>query len=452
MLEIVILAAGKGTRMKSQKPKVLHPIGGKSLLQHVIDCANTLSPDKIHVVVGHGAEQVKADVADDKLNWVLQTQQLGTGHAVQQAMPAIDPKADVLVLYGDVPLIQSDTLKQLMTGLSDEAMALLTVELDDPTGYGRIVRNADAAVEAIVEQKDATQAQLNITEVNTGILAAKAKHLNVWLPTLKSDNAQGEYYLTDIIALAKNTGYAITVAQPNSEIEVLGVNNRLQQAQLERALQARITQQLMVDGVTLIDPARFDCRGELKCGTDVVIDVNVIFEGTVTLGNGVNIGPNCVLTNCELGDNVEVKANTVIEDAVISEACNLGPFARIRPGTVLAKGVKIGNFVETKKAIIGQGSKVNHLSYIGDAEVGEGANIGAGTITCNYDGANKFKTTIGDGVFVGSNSVLVAPVELQAGSFVGAASVITKVVPKDNLAIARARQRNIEGWDKPSKK
>lgn len=451
MLDIVVLAAGKGTRMKSNLPKVLHPVAGRPLLGHVLDTARSFNDAQLHVVIGHGAELVEQRLAGDDVQFVMQAEQLGTGHAVQQAASALRADATVLILYGDVPLIKSSTLAQLVETVAEGAMGLLTVKLDDPTGYGRIVRNPEGLVTAIVEQKDANPEQLTINEVNTGVMAMRNADLQRWLPQLSSDNAQKEYYLTDVIALAQAEGIVINTVNPDSEMEVLGVNNRQQQAELERYYQQHLAEQLMVDGVTLIDPNRFDCRGSLSAGNDVEIDINCVFEGDVILGNNVKIGPNCVITNSSVGDNTVIKANSVLEDAVVADHCDIGPFARLRPGTNLASKAKIGNFVETKKANIGVGSKVNHLTYIGDAEIGEGANIGAGTITCNYDGVNKSKTEIGDGAFIGSNSSLVAPVKIGAGATVGAGSTVAKDVEADQLAVARGKQRNIDNWPKPTK-
>ncbi|UTA47953.1 bifunctional UDP-N-acetylglucosamine diphosphorylase/glucosamine-1-phosphate N-acetyltransferase GlmU [Simiduia sp. 21SJ11W-1] len=452
MLDIVVLAAGKGTRMKSDLPKVLHPIAGKPLLQHVLDTSQKLGESELIVVVGHGAESVKTRVAAPKLKFVDQTEQLGTGHAVQQTLTHLRDDAVVLILYGDVPLIAADTLQSMVDQVTHFDMALLTVLLADPTGYGRILRNAENHIVAIVEQKDANPAQLAIQEVNTGVMAVKGALLKRWLPELSNDNAQGEYYLTDIIALASRDGITVKGIHPASELEVLGVNNRRQQAELERYYQKTNADQLMEAGVTLLDPYRFDVRGEFQCGHDVIIDVNCVFEGTVSLGNNVVIEPNCILRNVTLGDNVLVKANSHLEDTRVENNCEIGPYARLRPGTVLKDNAKIGNFVETKKTTVGVGSKINHLSYVGDASLGEGVNIGAGTITCNYDGVNKFKTTIGNRVFVGSNTALVAPVTLADDATIGAGSIITKDVEAQELAIARAKQRNITGWAKPTKK
>lgn len=452
MLDILVLAAGKGTRMRSDLPKVLHPIGGKPLVQHVLETARQVGGDRIMVIVGHGAELVEQRMAADDVSFVLQAEQLGTGHAVQQALPQLRTEATVLILYGDVPLTRPETLQKLIAGVNETQMALLTVNMQNPTGYGRIVRDAANTVVAIVEHKDASDEQRRISEINTGIMAIKAKHLQQWLPLLKNNNAQGEYYLTDLIALAKQAGVNIHVEQPDAVEEVEGINNRQQQAALERFYQKQKASELMVAGVTLLDPARFDCRGNLNAGRDVVIDINCVFEGDVELGDGVIIEPNCIIINSTIGNNTHIKANSHIENTAISDNCDIGPFARLRPGTQLAQRAKIGNFVETKKAIIGEGSKVNHLSYIGDTTIGKHANIGAGTITCNYDGVNKSKTEIGDNAFIGSNSALVAPVKVGKNATVGAGSIITKNVDDAELAIARSKQRNIQGWERPVKK
>jgi bifunctional UDP-N-acetylglucosamine pyrophosphorylase / glucosamine-1-phosphate N-acetyltransferase len=452
MLDILILAAGKGTRMRSDLPKVLHPVGGKALVQHVADTARKVGGEQLLIIVGHGAEKVEEKMAAPDVKFVLQAQQLGTGHAVQQALPHLRNDASVLILYGDVPLTKAETLQKLISKVSDTQMGLLTVNMQNPTGYGRIVRDANNKVIAIVEHKDASDEQKKITEINTGIMAVKAKHLQKWLPQLSNNNAQGEYYLTDIIAMAKADGVAIEVEQPDAVEEVEGINNRQQQAALERFYQQQKANELMVAGVTLLDPSRIDIRGNLTCGRDVVIDVNCVFEGDVVLGDGVVIEPNCVIINSKIGNQTQIKSFSHIEDSTLAANCDIGPYARLRPGTDLADDVKIGNFVETKKAVIAKGSKVNHLSYIGDAIVGSKVNVGAGTITCNYDGVNKFKTEIGDNAFIGSNSALVAPVKIAAGSTVGAGSVITKSTEENDLAIARSQQRNIKGWERPKKK
>ncbi|HLV76438.1 MAG TPA: bifunctional UDP-N-acetylglucosamine diphosphorylase/glucosamine-1-phosphate N-acetyltransferase GlmU [Marinobacter sp.] len=450
-LHVVILAAGQGSRMKSALPKVLHPVAGKPMLHHVIETAKQLGAEKIHTVIGHGADQVRASLQDDSVHWVLQTEQLGTGHAVAQALPALPDNARVLVLYGDVPLTRKDTLEAMVQGLDQRNLALLTVNLDNPQGYGRIVRNDDGLVQAIVEQKDATAEQQQIREVNTGILAVSASHLKSWLPTLSNSNAQGEYYLTDIIAMAVAHGLGVTVSQPQTPFEVQGVNNRLQLAELERWYQRQQAERLMTEGATLADPARLDVRGELTIGNDLWIDVNVVFEGRVSLGSNVSIGPNCVIRDAVIADGAEIRANSVIDGAVIGAEAQIGPFARLRPGTELAARTKVGNFVETKKAVVGEGSKINHLSYVGDASLGRNVNVGAGTITCNYDGVNKFETRLGDGVFVGSNTSLVAPVTVAAEATIGAGSTITRDVSEGELAVARGKQRNVSGWQRPKK-
>ena len=451
-LHVVILAAGKGSRMKSSLPKVMHPVAGKPMLQHVVDTATTLGAEKIHVVIGHGADQVKQGIVSDHLVWAVQEEQLGTGHAVDQALPNVPDDAQVLILYGDVPLTSKTTLEALLAELEDDSLALLTANFDDPSGYGRIVRNIADEVVAIVEQKDANAEQLAIQEINTGMLAANAKDLKRWLPKLSSDNAQGEYYLTDIIAMAVSDDMYVNVAQPEELFEIQGVNNRLQLCELECLVQSQIAEQLMLSGVTLFDPNRIDVRGELSVGPDSVIDVNCVFEGTVNLGQGVKIGPNCVIKNTDIGNYSVIEANCVIDGATVGESANIGPFARLRPGTQLGDQTKVGNFVETKKSKVGNGSKINHLSYVGDADLGEEVNVGAGTITCNYDGVNKSKTIIGDRVFVGSNTSLVAPVEVGDGATIGAGSVITSKVAAEELAVARGKQRNIAGWKRPTKK
>lgn len=453
MLNIVILAAGKGTRMKSSLPKVLHPIAGRSLLKHVLDTAGGLaSSEPLNVVIGHGADQIEAALSSENVRFILQTEQLGTGHAVQQALPYIQSDAVVLILYGDVPLIKQHTLEKLTTLVSKDSLALLALSLENPSGYGRIERDDKGDVIAIVEQKDANQTQLMINEINTGVMAVYGEHLQRWLPMLSNSNAQGEYYLTDIIALAKADKVAIKTEQPANEWEVLGVNNRIQQAELERFYQRELAEQLMAEGLTLLDPARFDCRGNLEVGQDVVIDVNCVFEGDVKIGNNVSIAQNCSIKNAVIGDGCVIKANTVIEDAELGDSCEAGPFARLRPGTKLSNKAKIGNFVEIKKATLGEGSKVSHLSYIGDAQLGDHVNVGAGTITCNYDGVNKWLTEIGDNAFIGSNSALVAPVKIGKGATIGAGSTINQEVPDDHLSVARGKQKNIKGWNRPTKK
>lgn len=452
MIEVVILAAGKGTRMRSNRPKVMHLLAGKPLLAHVVDSASKLRPTAIHLIIGHGAESVQDYFPESKVNYVFQHQQLGTGHAVQQVLPHLAKDSVTLILYGDVPLISECTLRSLLSLVSDTSMGVLTVNLANPQGYGRILRDAGGDVHAIVEQKDASPEQLLINEVNTGVMAVNSAHLQKWLPLLQNDNAQGEFYLTDIVSLSKQHGCEVKAAIAQQEYEVQGVNNRAQQAQLERQYQLLQAQALMEQGVTLLDPSRFDCRGVLRAGQDCLIDINCVFEGEVILGNDVTVGPNCVIKNASIGEGTVIHANTVIENAQLDRDCTIGPFARIRPGSSFAAGVKVGNFVETKQAKVGKGSKINHLSYVGDAELGADVNIGAGTITCNYDGANKFKTVIADKVFVGSNSALVAPLIIAAGATVAAGSTITQNVEPQQLAVARQRQRNVSNWVRPNKK
>ncbi|BAN70219.1 bifunctional UDP-N-acetylglucosamine diphosphorylase/glucosamine-1-phosphate N-acetyltransferase GlmU [endosymbiont of unidentified scaly snail isolate Monju] len=450
-LGIVILAAGQGTRMKSRLPKVLHHLGDRPLLQHVIDTARALQPARLVIVHGHGGEQVRAAITGDDLIWAEQAEQLGTGHALAQALPHLAGLDQVLVLYGDVPLIRTETLQGLLDAAGD-SFGLLTVTLEDPTGYGRICRDGAGQVECIVEQKDATPQQLAIREVNTGIMVLPGGRLADWLGRLGKDNAQGEYYLTDVLAMAVAEGLAVAVAQPAEPVEAEGVNDRLQLASLERAWQRRQAEALMRAGLTLRDPARFDLRGSLRHGLDCEIDIDVVIEGEVTLGEGVRIGPHCVLRDCHIDDGVEVLAHCVIEQAKIGTGSRVGPFARLRPGAELTGGNHVGNFVEIKNAEIGEGSKVNHLSYVGDADIGRGVNIGAGTITCNYDGANKHRTRIGDQAFIGSNTALVAPVSVGRGATIGAGSVISKDAPEERLTLTRARQTTIEGWKRPEKK
>ena len=458
MLEVIVLAAGKGSRMKSDKAKVLHTLAGKPMLFHVLDRALELNAKKIHLVVGHGSGQVKQVIAEDEkystieINYVEQTEQLGTGHAVQQVLPFITDDSQCLILYGDVPLIKKESLIELIENVTEETMGLLTVKFDKPAGYGRIIRNSKGQVLEIVEQKDASLEQQKITEVNSGIMAVNGSHLLTWLPQLSNDNAQKEYYLTDIISIANKNKINVIPSQPKNKHEVLGVNNRVQQSQIERIYQQEIAQGLLEAGVSILDPQRFDCRGQLRVGTDCVIDINCIFIGEVVLGNNVNIGANCIVQDCQIGDDVEIKPNSVLEQSKVFDHCVIGPYARLRPGTVLNSKAKIGNFVEVKKAVIGEGSKVNHLSYIGDAKVGCDVNIGAGTITCNYDGVNKFVTELGNGVFVGSNTALVAPVSIEENATIGAGSVITSDVDKEQLALTRAPQKNIDGWQRPTKK
>ncbi|QBF83026.1 bifunctional UDP-N-acetylglucosamine diphosphorylase/glucosamine-1-phosphate N-acetyltransferase GlmU [Shewanella maritima] len=449
-LNVVILAAGKGTRMRSDLPKVLHPIAHKSMVQHVIDTANSLGASGIQLVYGYGADKLQANLGEQALNWVLQAEQLGTGHAVAQANPNINDDDTVLILYGDVPLIQQSTLEKLLQAREQNGLAILTVNLANPTGYGRIVRN-EGKVVGIVEQKDANAEQLLINEVNTGIMAVPGKQLKTWLENLSNDNAQGEYYLTDIIAMAHEQGVAITTAQPESAIEVEGANNRVQLAQLERAYQLREAEKLMLNGANLRDPGRIDIRGEVSLGMDVMIDVNVVLEGKVALGNNVSIGAGAIIINSEIADGATIKPYSIIENAKVGPASSAGPFARMRPGSELVEDSHIGNFVEMKKARLGKGSKAGHLTYLGDAEIGAGVNIGCGTITCNYDGANKYLTKIEDDVFVGSDTQLVAPVTIGKGSTLGAGSTITKDVGENELVITRVKQRHLKDWQRPVK-
>jgi len=450
-LSVVILAAGKGTRMYSDLPKVLHPIAGKPMVKHVIDTVKHLNARQINLIYGHGADLLKERLADEPVNWVFQAEQLGTGHAMQQAAPFFADDENIMMLYGDTPLIQQSTLERLIAQKPENGIALLTVKLENPTGYGRIIRE-NGSVVAIVEQKDASAEQLKIQEINTGVMVASGASFKKWLGNLNNNNAQGEYYITDVIAMANEDGFQVQAVQADEFMEVEGVNNRLQLAALERFYQKKQAEKLLLAGVTLSDPSRFDVRGTVEHGKDVSIDVNVILEGNVKLGNNVKIGAGCVLKNVTVGDNVEIKPYSVLEDAVIGEKSAIGPFSRLRPGTQLAEGTHVGNFVEIKNAQVGKGSKVNHLTYVGDAEVGSNVNIGAGVITCNYDGANKFKTIIGDDVFVGSDSQLVAPVEIANGATIGAGSTITKNVAEGELVITRVAQKHIQGWQRPTKK
>ena len=449
-LEILILAAGKGTRMRSDLPKVLHKLAGKPLLGHVVDTAHALGAVQTCVVYGFGGEAVPQAMADDKLTFVLQAEQHGTGHAVKQALPQLADDSVTLVLYGDVPLTHTATLQPLVAAAQGGKLGLLTVTLAHPDGYGRIVRE-NGAVTRIVEHKDASAAERAIQEVNTGILAVATRHLRQWIDTLKNDNAQSEYYLTDIIALAVRDGVTVETHQPAFEWEVLGVNSKAQLAELERVHQNEIARALLNDGVTLLDPARLDVRGSLACGRDVVIDVNCVFEGRVELGDDVQVGANCVLRNVTVAAGTRIDAFTLIDDARIGEANRLGPFSRIRPGTTLARDVHVGNFVEIKNSQIDDGSKVNHLSYIGDTTMGKKVNIGAGTITCNYDGAYKHRTVIEDEVFVGSDTQLVAPVTVGKGASLGAGTTLTRDAPAGELTLSRARQMTISGWVRPVK-
>lgn len=454
--DIVILAAGQGSRMKSNMPKVLHKIAGKPMLEHVILSAQhtqrKIGEGKIHVVIGHGADQVKAALGHYDLNWVIQEKQLGTGHAVKQALPGCEGADVVLVLYGDVPMIHSASLHALLAASNGERLGLLTINLANPTGYGRIVRDGFGNIQAIVEDKDATPEQLGINEVNTGIMAIPANKIDGWINALKSENAQHEFYLTDVVEMAVADETSVIHVQPQNELEVEGVNSRVQLMELDRARQQQLSQRLMLSGVTVMDPQRLDIRGDLKTGQDIILDINVVIEGNVEIADNVVVEPNCIIRNSIIGEGVTIKANSIIEDAVIAAGCEVGPFARLRPGTDLKEGARVGNFVEIKKTVVGKGSKVNHLTYLGDTKLGEKVNVGAGTITCNYDGVNKFETVIGDGAFIGSNSSLVAPVEIGAMATTAAGSTITKNVPKGQLAIARGKQKVIDGWQRPTKK
>jgi bifunctional UDP-N-acetylglucosamine pyrophosphorylase/glucosamine-1-phosphate N-acetyltransferase len=453
-LNVVILAAGQGKRMHSNLPKVLHPIAGKALVQHVIDTARSLAPVCLCVVYGHGGDAVRAALPADDLAWALQEPQLGTGHAVQQALPHIAADGVTLVLYGDVPLTRAETLKRLLAA-AENGLAMLTVELADPTGYGRIVRNAAGHVVRIVEQKDASAEEKTICEVNTGIMAIPTARLAGWLASLSNNNAQGEYYLTDVIAAAVAAGVPVSAVQPqgkDSEWEVLGVNSKVQLAELERVQQRRIADALLESGVRLADPARIDVRGQLACGRDVAIDVNCVFEGQVELADAVDIGPNCVLKNVKIGAGARIAAFSHLEDAVVGPDCIIGPYARLRPGAELGPEVHIGNFVEIKNSKIAAQSKANHLAYIGDARIGERVNVGAGTITCNYDGANKHLTVIEDDAFIGSDTQLVAPVTVGRGATLGAGTTLTKDAPPDALTVSRPKQMSLAGWQRPVKK
>ena len=451
-LSVVILAAGKGVRMKSNLPKVMQALAGQPLLRHVIDAARALKAARTVVVQGHGGDVVQRAFASDGLLWAEQAEQKGTGHAVQMALPQLPATGKTLILYGDVPLTTAATLGRLIEKVgSEKTLALITLEMSNPTGYGRIVRNAAGAVTRIVEQKDASDDETKIREINTGIFCVPNRLLHQWLPALRNDNAQGEFYLTDIIAMAAAENIGIETIQPEHAWEVEGVNDKLQLAALERALQRSLAENLMRAGVTLIDPARFDQRGSVTHGMDVHIEPNVILEGQIILGNNVRIGANSLLKDCHIGDNVIIKSHSVIDGAFVGANAEIGPFARLRPGTELADNVHIGNFVETKKTVLGAGSKANHLAYLGDAHIGAGVNIGAGSITCNYDGVHKYQTRIGDHAFIGSNTALIAPVSVGANAVTGAGSAITKDVPDNALAVARGKQVVIEGWKRPEK-
>jgi len=450
-LAVVILAAGQGKRMKSDLPKVLQPLAGRPLLGHVVSRARALNPSSIHVVYGHGGDAVREALVKEKLQWALQGEQLGTGHAVMQAMPNVADDELVLVLYGDVPLIDAGTLRQLIAAAGAKAMSLLTVMLDNPTGYGRIVRKS-GAIQKIVEQKDATKAQLKIREGNSGIMAVPARLLRKWLGKLGNANAQGEYYLTDIIAMAVKDKVKVTPLIAPTVAEVLGVNDKAQLAELEAMHRAERARELMVAGATIIDPSRIDIRGDVSVGRDVFLDANVLLEGNVTLGDRVRVGPNVVLRDVAIGSDCVIHPNSVLEQSVLGTGCIIGPYARVRPGSKLGANVHIGNFVELKKTEIDDGSKANHLTYLGDAVIGKGVNVGAGTITCNYDGVNKSTTTIEDGAFIGSGNMLVAPVRIGKDATTGAGSTITKDAPEGQLTLTRAKQMTLDGWKRPEKK
>ncbi|MBK5929862.1 bifunctional UDP-N-acetylglucosamine diphosphorylase/glucosamine-1-phosphate N-acetyltransferase GlmU [Halochromatium salexigens] len=451
-LGVIVLAAGKGTRMRSALPKVLHPLAGRPLLEHVLDAAVALGAAQVCVVYGHGGQQVPAAFPEAKATWVEQQERLGTGHAVLQAMPAMADMDRVLVLYGDVPLIEPETLNRLVDDTASTQLGLLTMQLDDPSGYGRIVRDKSDRVLRIVEQKDASTAERAITEVNTGIIVAEQASLSMWLGRIGNDNVQHEYYLTDVIGLAVADGVEVATTQPETLEEVAGINDRAQLAELERYYQRGLANELMLGGATIVDPERLDVRGSLLCDQDVVLDVNLVCEGRVRIGANAHIGPHCLLKNCTIGPGVEVLAHSIIEGATVGAGARIGPFARLRPEAEIGIDCHIGNFVEVKKSRIDAGSKVNHLSYIGDAEIGAGVNIGAGTITCNYDGANKHLTQIGDGAFIGSNTALVAPVSVGADATIGAGSVISRAAPADQLTLTRAPQTTIPGWERPKKR
>jgi len=451
MLEVIILAAGKGTRMVSSLPKVLHEVAGKPMLQHVLDTCLELGADRLHVVYGFGGELLREKIQNDDINWILQAEQNGTGHAVDIAMSHVSDESTILVLYGDVPLISKESLNSLLQACGEQSVALMTAFLQDGASYGRILRDNKQCFQSIVEHKDATPKQCEINEINTGFLAAPAGRLKSWVSKLECENAQGEFYLTDIFAMAVADGVPVETCQPVNNTEILGINDRQNLSDVERIYQQQQANRYLQAGLSVCDPARFDIRGSLKHGKDCFIDINVIIEGDVNLGDRVSIGPNTLLRNMTIGDDVEVKANCILEDSSIGELAIIGPFARIRPESEISSFAHIGNFVEIKKSQVGSGSKVNHLSYIGDTEIGADVNIGAGVITCNYDGANKFKTTIGDNAFIGSDSQLVAPVTIGSGATIGAGSTITKNAPADELTLSRAEQETRKGWQRPVK-
>ena len=450
-LEVIVLAAGEGTRMQSSIPKVLHTVGGRPLLDHVLCVARGLAPEALHVIVGRSGDEIRAHFEEEDVVWVDQLEQKGTGHAVMQAIDDVHSSAMVLVLFGDVPLIGQETLEACISA-AEEGIGVVTVDMPAPDGFGRIQRGRDGEIEAIVEDSDATPAQRTITEINTGILAAPATTLVPLLKSITARNAQGEYYLTDIVGLATSQGIRVVSVSATSAPEVQGINDRVQLALVERHLQRREAERLMASGVTIADPSRLDLRGTLTAGQDCFIDINVVVEGAVTIGDNVTIGPGCVVSDSNLADGVVIEAHSLVDGAVVGKNCRLGPFVRVRPGTQLAEGARLGNFVETKEANIGAGTKANHLAYLGDSTIGAECNIGAGTITCNYDGVDKNETHIGDGVFVGTNSTLVAPLTIDEGAYVAAGSTITSKVDSEDLAVGRARQRNIQGWVPPTKR
>jgi bifunctional UDP-N-acetylglucosamine pyrophosphorylase/glucosamine-1-phosphate N-acetyltransferase len=450
-LSVVILAAGQGKRMNSDLPKVLQPLAGRPLLEHVIRCAGELGPAAIHVVYGHGGDRVREALADAPVNWVLQAEQHGTGHAVMQAAPAVPDDHTILVLYGDVPLTRAGTLRTLLGSAGQACLAILSARLPDPTGYGRVLRDTAGKVYRIVEQKDATRKEQAVDEVNTGLMAVGAGRLKGWLGKLSRDNAQGEYYLTDVVALAVRDGVPVEAVLAPTVAEVLGVNDKLQLARVEAEHRRLRAEALMLAGVTVVDPARLDLRGELEHGRDVLLDINVILEGRVRLGDRVRIGPNAIIRDAEIGADTVVHANSMIEQSIVGAGCSIGPFARLRPGNRLADATHIGNFVELKNSQLGEGSKANHLTYLGDTTIGSGVNVGAGTVTCNYDGANKHRTRIGDGAFIGSGTMLVAPVAVGERATIGAGSTITRDAPAGKLTVERSRQVTVEGWQRPVK-
>ena len=450
MLEVIVLAAGRGTRMRSSLPKVLHALASKPMIHHVLDTARALEASRIHVVVGHGAELVSSAIAADDVTTYVQSEQLGTGHAALAAAPHCQPESTVIVLFGDVPLLSSATLSRVIKA-AESGPVLLAASVKDPHGYGRVIRDSNGAFERVVEQKDANVDELSVCEVNTGVLAAKSQNLNSWLARVTNDNAQGEYYLPDVLGLAVSDGYSVEVVVTDDEVETQGVNDRIQLEALERSLQIRQAEALMARGVYLSDKSRFDLRGKLDCAEDVSIDVNVLIEGHVSIARGATIEANCVLKDCTIGEGAVVRAFSHIEGATVGPDCQVGPYARLRPGAELSAKAKVGNFVEVKNSHFGEGAKANHLAYVGDAEIGAGSNIGAGTITCNYDGVNKHRTELGENVFIGSNSTLVAPLSVEDNGFVAAGSTVTSPVGESELAVGRAKQRNIKGWKRPEK-